>query len=334
MKLPGRTVRVEWARKDEFVSAPVGAAGTVGIRATLDENARPVDWNLEIWSQVHVRRPGNNDRGNFIAHDLMPGTKPEPPELTDLPFHNGGGGTRNSQACYDLPRQEIVHNLVDGVPVRTSSLRSLGAYVNILAIESFMDELAEVAGEDSVDYRLSLTSDPRSRAVMEHARAMASRIPEAPSGAGRARGFAFARYKNTAAYIAMVVEVEVETEVRVTGVWAAVDAGLVVSPDGVRNQVEGGIVQSLSWTLKEQVRFEDGRIGSDSWDAYPILRFSEVPPIEIELIENQDLPPLGVGEVSQGPTAAAVSNAVARALGVRIRDLPLTRERIMGALLQ
>jgi nicotinate dehydrogenase subunit B len=116
-------------------------------------------------------------------------------------------------------------------------------------------------------------------------------------------------------------------------VWAAVDAGLVINPDGAANQIEGGIIQATSWALKERVRFEDGRVASDSWDGYPILRFSEVPEIEVRFIDAPDEPTLGLGEASLGPTAAAIGNAVARALGTRIRDLPLTRERIMATLL-
>jgi CO/xanthine dehydrogenase Mo-binding subunit len=216
--------------------------------------------------------------------------------------------------------------------MRTSSLRGLGAFANIFAIESFMDELAEIAGEDPVAYRLSLMSDTRGRGVIETAAAMAHWF-DASASKGRARGFGFARYKNRAAYAAVVAEVEVDEAVRVTRVWAAVDAGLVINPDGAANQIEGGIIQATSWALKERVRFEDGRVASNSWDGYPILRFSEVPEIEVRFIDVPDEPALGVGEASLGPTAAAIGNAVARALGTRIRDLPLTRERIMATLL-
>jgi nicotinate dehydrogenase subunit B len=153
------------------------------------------------------------------------------------------------------------------------------------------------------------------------------------SGEGRARGLGFARYKNRAAYAAVVAEVDVGDEVRLTRAWAAVDAGLVINPDGAANQIEGGIIQAASWTLKEAVRFADGRVASDTWEAYPILRFSEVPEIDIRFIDAQDQPALGLGEASLGPTAAAIGNAVARALGTRIRALPLTRERIAATLL-
>ena len=167
---------------------------------------------------------------------------------------------------------------------------------------------------------------------MERAVGMAGGLVRAGKAEGRGRGFAYSRYKNRAGYLALVVDVRVDDEVRLERIWCAVDCGLVINPDGVRNQVEGGIIQAASWALKEQVRFDDGRISTSTWDTYPILKFSEVPEIEIALIDHSDEPALGVGEVSQGPTAAAIANAVADALGIRIRDLPLTRDRIIQAL--
>ena len=214
----------------------------------------------------------------------------------------GGGATRNGEALYDLPRHKLVHHLLADVPVRTSSLRGLGAYANVFAIESFIDELAEVAGVDPVTYRLSLTSDPRARRVIETAAEMGGWFNPAGLGEGRARGFAFARYKNRAAYMAAVAEVEVDAEVRLTRVWGCVDAGLVINPDGAANQVEGGIIQAASWALKEQVRFADGQVATTTWEAYPILRFSEVPEIELRFIAAPNEPPLGLGEVAMGPT--------------------------------
>jgi CO/xanthine dehydrogenase Mo-binding subunit len=331
LRVPGRTVRVQWTREDEFASAPVGPASAVELRAVLDEAARPLDWTFEIWSPVHGRRPGMNGRANFAAWEALPDVPPEPAHLNDVPDEIGGGATRNGVAYYDLPRHRLLHRIVDGVPVRASTLRGLGAYLNVFAIESFMDELADLAGEDPIAYRLSLTSDPRARRVMESVAELAN-WPAATATSG-ALGFGFARYKNRAAYLAAVAEIEVLEEVRVTRVWAAVDAGLVINPDGAANQVEGGIVQTVSWALKEQVRFADGRVASDSWESYPILRFSEVPKVEVRFVDAPDEPTLGLGEASHGPTAAAIGNAVARALGTRIRDLPFTRDRVMAALL-
>jgi CO/xanthine dehydrogenase Mo-binding subunit len=189
---------------------------------------------------------------------------------------------------------------------------------------------------------LSITSEPRARAVIEKAAAMAKWDAKtrglAPAGTGRGRGFAFARYKNRAGYAAMVVELDVEEDIRLRHIWCAADAGLVVNPDGAINQIEGGIIQSASWVLKEQVRFDNGEqdsgVSSIDWLTYPVLNFSEVPEIDIELINTREAVPLGVGEVAAGPTAAAIGNAVSHALGARIHDLPLTRERVMAALLK
>jgi CO/xanthine dehydrogenase Mo-binding subunit len=332
MRTPNRTVRVQWTREDEFSAAPMGSAMVVGLRAVLDANSRPADWTIEIWSPVHAQRPGMNGSANLLGAEALPDAPSPPAEINDVADDAGGGATRNAQALYDLPRHKLVHHLLPHVPVRTSSLRGLGAFANVFAIESFMDELAETAGEDPVAYRLSLMSDPRGRQVIETAAEMADWFGTTAHD-GRARGFGFARYKNRAAYAAVVAEVEVDEQVRLTRVWAAVDAGLVINPDGAANQIEGGIIQAASWTLKEGVRFADGRVASDSWESYPILHFSEVPEIDIRFIESRHQPTLGLGEASLGPTAAAIGNAVARTLGRRIRALPLTRERIMATLL-
>jgi CO/xanthine dehydrogenase Mo-binding subunit len=203
---------------------------------------------------------------------------------------------------------------------------------NVFALECCIDELAERVGQDPVEYRLSITGDARARAVIEKVAAMAKWKADAPAGSGHGRGVAFARYKNRAAYSAVVVELSVDEDIRLHHIWCATDAGLVINPDGVINQLEGGVIQSASWVLKEQVRFDNG-VASFDWATYPVLKFSEVPEIDIELINTKDEVPLGVGETTAGPTAAAIGNAVSHALGTRIRDLPLTRDRIMAALL-
>jgi nicotinate dehydrogenase subunit B len=207
----------------------------------------------------------------------------------------------------------------------------------VFAIESFLDELAELAGEDPVAYRLALLQDPRARRVIETVTAMcdwSARLRGLERGSGRGIGLGMARYKNRGGYAAVVAEVEVEAEVRLAKMWCAADGGLIINPDGAANQIEGGIIQAASWTLKEEVRFAEGRVASTDWESYPILKFSEVPEIDLRLIDARGEPPVGLGEVAQGPTAAAIGNAVARALGARIRNLPLTRERIAAALLR
>ncbi|WP_127088199.1 xanthine dehydrogenase family protein molybdopterin-binding subunit [Aquabacter cavernae] len=327
---PGRTVRVLWTRADEMGVAPFGAPMVVTLDAGLDAQGRPLDWTIDIRSPTHVDRPGANGGVNLLSAEALE-TPPARPTPADFPDALGGGAVRNGFVLYDLPQQKLVHHFVPDAPARTSSMRGLGAFANVFALESFMDELAEAAGMDPVAYRLSLMSDPRARGVIMEAARMCDW--ETPPPDGFTRGFAFSRYKNSAAYLAMAVEVSVEEEVRVSRAWCAVDGGLVVNPDGAINQVEGGVIQAISWTLKEQVMFADGAVSSNTWETYPILRFSEVPRIETRLIGDPAHPPLGMGEVSQGPTAAAIGNAVTAALGARLRHLPLTRDRIMQALL-
>ncbi|MGH7154081.1 MAG: xanthine dehydrogenase family protein molybdopterin-binding subunit, partial [Acetobacteraceae bacterium] len=316
-QMPGYCIRVQWRREEEFAFEPVATAQVVEIRAVLDGNNRPRDWTAEIWAGSHVQRPAMG--GNMLAHEALPVPAPEP-RPTDPPEANGGGGTRNATPMYDFDAKRIIHHLVPVTPVRTSALRGLGALPNVFALESAMEELAARAGEDSVAYRLSLLSNVRARRVIERVAAMAQWTRRGPPGVGRGMGLGFAQYKNRSAYAAVVAAVEVEREVRLQQVWCAADAGLVINPDGARNQLEGGILQAASFTLKEQVTFGPEGISSIDWDTYPILRFSEVPEITCELIAAPDEPSLGMGECTIGPTAAAIGNAVAHALGVRIRD--------------
>ena len=330
MKMPGKPVRVRWRREEEFIYEPKQPAMTVKVRALVGADGKPSDWTAEIWSGNHNGRPGGGNA--LLPEEALPDYTPLPP-ANEVPEANGGGATRNAEPLYDIAQKRIIHHLARETPVRVSSLRGLGAMTNIFALECAVDELAERAGRDPVAYRLSLTSDPRARAVIEKAAAMANWDAKAPSGTGSGRGIAFARYKNRAGYAAVVVELEVEETIRLRHVWCAADAGLVVNPDGVINQLEGGIIQSASWVLKEQVRFDSG-VSSFDWETYPVLKFSEVPEIDIELINTKDETPLGVGEATAGPTAAAIGNAVSHAVGARIRDLPMTRERIMATLLK
>jgi nicotinate dehydrogenase subunit B len=331
-QLPGRSIRLQWRREEEFGFEPVGPAMLVTLHVDLDERGRPTDWTTEIWSGTHVQRPGSGS-GYLLASDAL---AHPPPEIvpTDPPEARGGGGTRNAVPLYDVPAHRILHHLVLRPPVRTSALRGLGALPNVFAIESLMDELATRVGEDPVAYRLSILSEPRARRVIEAVAARADWRMRGPAGTGQGLGFGFARYKNRAAYAAVVAAVTVQETVKVDRVWAIADAGLVVNPDGARNQLEGGIVQAVSWTLKEQVKLDRQGIASRDWESYPILRFSEVPEMQAELLDGAGNPSLGVGECTVGPTAAAIGNAVAHALATRIHDLPLTRDRVMSVLLK
>jgi len=322
-----RPVRVQWSREDELAWSPFGPAMLVKMSAGLDGGGRVADWRHELWSCPHVQRPGVGPGVNLLAawHLAAP-HEPSPP--ADPPYPPGAGA-RNSVPLYDFPAEEIVHHLVTEQPLRVSALRALGAYTNVFAIESFMDELAHAAGADPVEFRLRHLSNPRARAVIETA---AKKRPGRWFLENQGWGIGFAQYKNASAYCAVAVEIEVSEKIRLRRAFAAVDAGQAVNPDGIRNQIEGGIVQAASWTLKEQVAWDASGVRTRSWEDYPILRFDEVPEIEVAVIDRPGEPSLGTGECAAGPTAAAIANALFRAMGVRVRDLPLTPERIAAAM--
>jgi CO/xanthine dehydrogenase Mo-binding subunit len=331
MALPDMPVRVQWMREDEFAWEPQGPAMVVQLSATLDADGRIANWDEHIWGNRHIQRPGRRPEPGLLAAWHQGEGCPMMP-ATDMPLHMGGGSQRNAVPYYDLPAMQVTNHAVIPMPVRVSALRALGAYLNVFAIESFMDELALASGQDPVSFRLRHLSDPRARAVIEAVVRRAQWQPGSTGGDGHGVGLAFARYKNIGNYAAVIAEVELTERVCVKRVVAAVDCGCIVNPDGVLNQLEGGIVQVTSWVLKEQVQFDEHQITSTDWDHYPILRFSELPRIEIELISRPEEPSLGVGEGVTGPTAAAIGNAVYNALGVRVRDLPLQFDRIVQAM--
>ncbi len=333
MEFPGRPMRVQWSREDELARGPVGAAMAASIDAAIDAEGNIASWTVAVSSAPHAQRPGFGGHVNLTsAEALDPGRLPG--KVDDLPEAAGGGASRNSIAIYDLPNHAVRVLLDTDSRIRTSSLRSLGAHLNVFAIESAMDELADMAGLDPLDFRLRHLSDERCRAVLAGAAEMSGWSVGQPSGEGRALGLAAARYKNKGAWLAAVAEVTVDEEIRVARLWLCVDAGLIVNPEGARNQIEGGAIQAVSWTLKEEVPVADDRIPALDWQSYPILRFSEVPEIETRFIVDPTRPPLGAGEAAQGPVAAAIGNAASRALGLRMRDLPLTRERLVGLMMQ
>lgn len=333
LEVPGHLIRLQWRRTEEFRYEPLSPAMKVEVRAVLDDSGAPVDWTTEIWSPTHGARPGIGGATLLGAEALE--NPPGPRAPFDVPEDRGGGATRNGAPLYDLPQARIVHHLIHDCPVRTSSLRGLGATLNVFAIEGLIDRLAATSGADPLDFRLSLLGDARARDVLTAAAEAAGWASRGAGGTGRGMGLGLARYKNRAAYAAVVATVDVDEAVKVRTVHAAVDAGLVINPDGLRNQIEGNIVQAISWTLIEQVAFGEGRIASDTWETYPVIRFSDVPDIAVQLMTPpDDAPSLGVGECAGGPTAAAIGNAVAHALGRHVADLPLTRDRIMSILLE
>ncbi len=303
----GRPVKLQWMRDDEFQWEPYGSAMVMKLSGGLDAQGNVVGWTHDVWSHPHNNRPGAAGGVNLLAswHLEKPSKAPFPVD----PPQPAGGGDRNSIPLYDFPNQKVVKHFLPEMPLRTSALRTLGAYANVFALESFVDELALAAGADPVE--------------------------NAKGDGARGRGFAFAKYKNLACYVAMVAEVEVDRasgKVRVTRVVAAVDAGQIVNPDGVVNQIEGGIIQSASWTLLESVGYDRTRVTTQSWADYPIIHFGDVPHVEVVLLDRPEERFLGVGEGSQGPAAAAIANAIANATGKRLRALPFAPERVKQAL--
>jgi CO/xanthine dehydrogenase Mo-binding subunit len=325
----GRPVRLQWSRADEMSHAPFGAAMTIEIEADLDAHDEIVDWRHSIWGNGHTARPGRAELPTLLAASEL--ATPFPRAIAvDPPAAGGGGSDRNSIPLYDFPAWHVEAHRLATMPIRTSALRTLGAQGNVFAIESFLDELASERGEDPVAFRLRHLSDPRSRDVVEAAARRANWKPAAQDGIGY--GIGFSRYKNTGAYCAVVAEVEVGEDIRVRKLTLAVDVGEAINPDGVINQIEGGAIQATSWVLKERVRFDKTRITSNSWTDYPILLFSEVPEVNVEVISRPEIDPVGAGEAAHGPVTAAIANAVFDALGVRLRDLPITRDRLIAAM--
>jgi len=330
--MPGRPVRLQWMREQEHAWEPYGPAMVTKLKASLDDGGKIADWNFEVWSNTHSMRPGGAGCMLAAQHMAQPFAVPAPKPIP-LPE---GGGDRNAIPIYNFPNAHVVHHFIPAMPLRISAMRALGAYHNVFSIESFMDELAGLAGADPVEFRLKHLDDPRGRDVIEKAAQGFGWQKNQMPPLDRGFGFAFARYKNLAAYCAVASEVEVNRETgraRLVRAVAAVDSGQVINPDGLINQIEGAIVQSMSWTLYESVTFDDTRITSIDWQTYPILRFDAVPDrIEVHIINRPGQPFLGSGETGQGPAAASIANAIASATGKRLRHLPLTRKRIKDAI--
>ncbi len=322
----GRPVRVQWSREDEFVWEPKAPAMVMDVRGGLDEQGNVVAWDFQVWSPSHVARP--RFAGQLLTAQLLKGVGDSPPRFSF-------GAERNAPTNYSFPVQKVrIHWTVS--PMRASSFRSLGGAENTFANESFIDELAAAAGVDAIEFRLRYLDDLRLREVLQAAAERAGWDPrpsprQEQAGVAEGRGAAFARYENDEAIVACIAFVQVDREsgqVRVKRIVAAHDCGLVINPDGLKNQIEGGIVQSLSRALKEEVQFDESHIRSVDWETYPILKFSEVPEIEVVLIDRPDQPAVGAGEPATVTTAAAVANAIFDATGLRLRQIPFTPERI------
>jgi len=332
--LPRRAVLLKWSREDEHRWEPYGSCGVVNMQGSVDASGTVVDWNHDVYSYTHGGRPRRSEGSS----GLMAAWHMDPPLPAPVPGPGGGshGGIhRNADPLYAFGRRRVVKHFVPDSPLRVSALRGLGSFANVFAIESFMDELALAAETDPVAFRLRhLADDSRSCEVIEAAAATAGweeGVRRGGEGDGRGKGIGFARYKNEKAYVAVVAEVRVDVRtglIRLEKMSIAGDVGQIVNPDGVINQLEGGAVQSASWTLKEAVRFGPEGIRSVDWESYPVLSFGEAPEVETVLIDRPGEPSLGCGEATQGPVPAAIANAVFDAIGVRMRDVPFTEEKV------
>jgi CO/xanthine dehydrogenase Mo-binding subunit/aerobic-type carbon monoxide dehydrogenase small subunit (CoxS/CutS family) len=330
--LPGRPVLMKWTRANEHQWEPYSPATIIKMQASLDEKGQVIDWHHEVYSPPHLGRAmADDDTSGLLAAWHLAEPLPQPAPMADM--WNNVGSHRNAEPYYQFGRPRVVKHVQLEPALRVSAFRGLGAYANIFALESFMDEVAHAARVDPVEFRLRSLEDERARAVVEAAADKANW--GAPTAEGQGRGMAFARYKNSAAYCAVVVEVSVDIEsgeIKLARAVIAGESGQVVNPDGLSNQLEGGFIQAASMTLKEQVNYNAEGIVSVDWETYPILTFSEAPRIETLILNRPGAPFLGSGEASQGPTPAAIANAVYDAVGVRLRDIPFTPERVRGVL--
>jgi nicotinate dehydrogenase subunit B len=326
-------VKVQWMRDDEFAWEPFGGAMSIDIQASVADDGAIIDWQYDVWSNAFNMRPGSPGGVNLLAawHLAQP-FQHSPPRELPLP---SGGADRNAVPYYDFPSQRITEHFLPTMPIRVSAHRSLGAFGNVFAIESFMDELAERAGADPVEYRLRHLNDDRAKAVIRSVAERAKWRSGAKGDGVRGRGIAFLRYENTKPYFALIADVLVDrtsNTIRIERITAAADAGLIITPDGITNQFEGAILQGASWALKERVRFDRQRVTSRDWGSYPILTFPEVPEIDIVLLNHPDLPPMGAGEAALPPVPAAIANAFFNATGKRLRELPFDPAQVKAAL--
>lgn len=329
----GRSVRLQWMREDELSQAPFGAAMAVDLKAEVSSDGRITNWQHDVWSNGHSMRPGRSKTPVLLAAAHL--AKPYDKQVAiNMPLAGGGGSERNSVPTYDFAAWQATSHRCLTMPIRTSSLRSLGAHCNVFASESFVDEIAAGMGADPLEFRLRHLTDPRAKDVLNAAASMADWDSlRSMKVEGRGVGIAFARYKNTGAWCAVVALIDAGHELRVKNLWIAVDVGRAVHLDGIVNQIEGGAIQAVSWTLKEAAQFDRTRITSNTWETYPILRFSEVPAVQVKVIDRPEQKSVGAGEATNGPVSAAIANAIFNALDVRIRHMPFTMDAITKAAL-
>ena len=335
-KIPGKPILLKWSREDEHAWEPYNSAMVMDLRGSLDGDGNIVEWSHDTYSDTHNMRPRGGSPGvgpgKLIGAQYMDPPVPAVPSQLSFGPHNGK--YRNQDPLYTFPNRRIVKHMVEGLPLRCSALRGLGASGNVFALECFVDEMAEEAGVDAVEFRLRNLTNDRAKAVIKAA-AEKFGWPSAEKP-GFGSGIAFAQYKNVKSYAAVAIEVEVteDAEIKLHRAVIAADAGHCIDPNGLAMQLEGGLIQAASWTLYEEVTYDAGGVTSRDWDDYPLLRFGNVPEIETVLVERPGDPFLGAGEATSGPTIAAIANAVYNATGLRLRRLPLTADAIKKAALE
>jgi len=318
--MPGVPVRALWSRAEELGHGPLSPAMLVRVQASTGPDGAITHWASHIRSNGHSGRPGRGAVATLLAAPWLEGGRPMPSAINP-PLAGGGGAQRNAVPIYAFANLHVGLTRITDMPVRASALRGLGALINVWSIESVMDELAEVAGQDPVEFRLRHLSDPRARAVLEKACDMAG-------WPGEGMGVAVARYKNLGAWCAVVARVEATERVRAKQLWIAADMGEVINPCGAINQLEGGALHGVSVALHEQALHDGQRIISDSWEEYPVLRFADVPRVTTELIIRPEERPLGAGEASMAPAIAAIAGGIFSALGTRPNRLPFIPENL------
>ena len=328
--VPGRFLKVVWSRFDEFHSSPMGASMVTKSRALLSANNRLVAFDVELNSTPHTNRPSANypnlRAAGYLANPIPLSRTP------DVPVERGGGADRNAIPSYEVGGVRVRKRIIYDTPYRTSALRSLGAYCNVVANEALLDTIAKQIEVEPIAFRLDHTTDPRAREILERLDYETKKDRAGSNEEGIGWGMGFARYKGSGGYCAVMVRVHVDENVSVTDAISVSDVGEAVSSDGVKNQVEGGVIQSISWTLKECVPVDGFSATAESWTDYPILKFSEIPSLRTILIDRPEEKPLGAGEISQGPTGAAIVNAVADAIGFHVTNLPITRDAIISTI--
>ncbi|MBO0765858.1 MAG: xanthine dehydrogenase family protein molybdopterin-binding subunit, partial [Hyphomicrobiaceae bacterium] len=336
--VPDRPVRVHWAHEEEMAWEPWGSAMITRLSAGVAPSGTLTTWTHDVWSFPHSTRPGSGSgcdlRSAWYLADPVAASKPE-----EIPLPTGGAG-RNAVPIYAAPNQAITLHFLREMPVRTSALRTLGGYFNTLSAEMFVDELAAMAGKDPVAFRLANIKDPRLEAVLKKAVEVSGWTPAVVAGRPLqpemvGTGVGLTRYKNGEAYVAVVAEVAVNTAtgaVRVHRLWSATDVGRAITPNGVLNQIDGGMAQSVSWTLQESGRWDAGIMKAVDYASYPIQDFASTPTMNSVVIDRPDAPSLGAGEGSQAPAGAAIANAIYAATGRRVAEVPLTPERVLAAL--